>query len=57
MGCKAVDRGVSVEGPDADGAIAAARYEGVIAKLELADQGGVTLKCGKALSKRGRKIC
>lgn len=57
MGCKAVDRGVSVEGPDADGAVAAARYEGVVAKLELADQGGVTLQCGKALSERGRKIC
>ena len=50
MGGEAVDREVGVEGPDADGAVAASRDEGGGAELELADEGGVALEGGETLS-------
>jgi len=39
-----VDWREGFEGPDADGAVGAAGYEGGGAHLELADEGGVALK-------------
>ena len=37
-----------VEGPDADAAVGAAGHEGLVAHLELADEGGVALEDGLA---------
>ena len=45
-----MDRGEGVEGPNADGAVGAAGYEGGGGHLELADEGGVALEDGEALS-------
>ena len=47
---ESVDRRVGTEGPNPDGAVAAAGDEGRIAELELSNQGGVALECGEALS-------
>ena len=49
-----MDRGVGVERPDADRAIATAGDECGIAQLELPDQGGVPLEGGEALPSKIR---
>ena len=50
MGGEPVDREVGVQGPDADGAVAASCDEGGGAELELADEGGVALEGGETLT-------
>ena len=45
-----MDGGEGIEGPNADGAVRAAGYEGGGGHLELADEGGVALEDSEALS-------
>lgn len=47
-----MDGEVGEEGPDSDGAVGAAGYEGAAAHLELADEGGVALENGLAFAER-----